>query len=42
MLRTMLAKDPHLTSAEITALFAQDGIEIAPGTIRRYRAELSK
>lgn len=42
MLRTMLAKDPHLTSAEITTLFAQDGIEIAPGTIRRYRAELNK
>jgi hypothetical protein len=40
MLRSMLAKNPNLTGAEITALFTQEGMEIAAGTIRRYRAEL--
>jgi AAA domain len=42
LLRGWLADAPGLTSPEIVKLFAQEGIEIAPGTVRRYKSELEK
>jgi hypothetical protein len=42
LLRQWLDADPTLTSPAIVKMFAEEGIKVVEGTVRRYRSDLSK